>query len=232
MGSVDTFYILDLDRCLFDSSRFQDEFIRCVVDNHHALAREQIQDTQRATEASGGSFDTVGYVRSFFGQNEWQELKKLFLKEMSVPEKREALYFGDAKVFLAKLRHRGLPFGIMTYGGQEWQYMKLQALALDDVPHIITDTKRKGAIIVSYYDNDEGLFTIPTPLAAEPLHAKSVCLVDDKAVSFEGLPEKAHGYWLVPDESRLITSQQGEVGQNIKKIASLGEIVLKQNATK
>lgn len=226
MHAVDMLYILDYDRCLFDSSRFQDEFIRCVVDNHHALTREQIQDTQRATEASGGSFDTVSYVRSFFGPSEWQELKKLFLKEMSAPAKREALYFGDAKAFIAELRQRDILFGIMTYGGEEWQQMKLQALGFDDTPHIITDTKRKGAIITSYYDSAKDIFTIPTPLAFEDTQAKNVCLVDDKAVSFEGMPEKAHGYWLVPDESRIIASQQGKIGQNIKKIASLGEIAL------
>lgn len=226
MRTVETFYILDFDRCLFDSSRFQDEFIRCVVDNHHALTREQIQDTQRATEATGGSFDTVGYVRGFFGLAEWQEVKKLFLKEMSVPEKREALYFGDAKAFVAELRRRDLPFGIMTYGGKEWQQMKLEALVFDAEPHIITDTKYKGPIIASYYNSAKNIFTIPLPLAVEVLHAKNICLVDDKAVSFEGLPAKAHGYWLVPDESRIAVGQKGEIGQSIKKIASLGEIAL------
>lgn len=226
MRTVDTFYILDFDRCLFDSSRFQDEFIRCVVDTHHALTREQIQDTQRATEATGGSFDTVGYVREFFGPAEWQEMKKLFLKEMSVPEKREALYFGDAKAFVAELRRRDLPFVIMTYGGKEWQQMKLAALGFDVEPHIITDTKYKGPIIASYYDSVKDIFTIPTPLAFEEVRANNVCLVDDKAVSFEGLPARARGYWLVPDESRMTVSQKGEVGRHIKRVASLSEITL------
>lgn len=113
----------------------------------------------------------------------------------------------------------------MTYGGEVWQKAKLNAAGLGSAPHIIVDSKQKGDVISRWYQPNEKVFTVPFPDGSRMV-AASICLVDDKAQAFTGMPEQARGYWVQSEE--LLESQRGEVPASVVPVSSLTDVVEKE----
>jgi hypothetical protein len=85
-------------------------------------------------------------------------------------------------------------FGIVTYGGRIWQLTKMSAAGLIELPHIVTSVKEKGILLTSWRQ-DDGTFLIPSELTGEDvLRAKRLVFIDDKPISFTGLPQNVDAF--------------------------------------
>ncbi len=194
---VNTFYVLDFDRCLGRTERLQ-ELLENAVETEDFVSLDMIQYAHTQVKKTGGSFDTAAYVRQVLKDRQldvnriWGKIETSFLTLASGEDLLE-LY---ARELLDELTNRQLPFGILTYGGYEWQTAKLKAAGLYTIPHIITSYKEKGKTIAGWQRQD-GWFLIPREFLNDTV-TRTVVLIDDKPVSFQSLPPSTKGICVAP----------------------------------
>jgi hypothetical protein len=213
---VDTLYVIDLDRCLLDTRKAQ-YLLESVADmpGPMRVARER-------TEAEGGSFNTLGYLREFTDPTRFNEITRQFLERA----KDKNLFEPGAVALLDAIEKRGLTYMIMTYGGLEWQTMKLDAVGLGDQPYKIIDVKGKGRVLAECYDVDRGVYVMThIENLSEGIEAQSVVLIDDKVRSFEDLPEKEKGIHVLPEspEHEVSNQTEGVLPGNVRTVRGLAE---------
>jgi len=215
------FYIVDFDRTLVDSDKLLEVFIE-IANTYFAIPREQIERANEDVKQRGDSFDTAGFVRDHLhdhGRDEdWDKLEKRFIHES-----RSLNYLlPGATELLEWLAANGKQYGILTYGNPLWQHLKLTASGFNHVHHMVLEYKEKGKLIASWQKND-GSFKLPEALGRHS--ASHIVLIDDKAVSFDGLPTApTRGFWVL-DPTRELPSQQGSVPANVVRYSSLIDIL-------
>lgn len=217
----DTFYLLDLDSTIVDSDKLLEQFIT-LARQYVDLSVEQMSRIDTDIKQAGESFDAASYVRSRVVKGssltQWRQLKKQYVRETSASE---VLLPGAMELF-EFLGSTGCHYGILTYGNPEWQHLKLSATALGDVPYLVTARREKGKLIASWQGAD-GVFALPEEYGGE--RAASVCLVDDKAISFKGFPGRPSYGCHVVRPGELLPSQRGEVPLNVVRARSLYDVV-------
>lgn len=189
---VDTFYILDLDRCLVDTEKLQ-TLLERVIEQEISITPQEMNLARREYERTNGSFDTAGYVMGILdsqgidGPSVWLEIKRLFIHEAQTQDMLEPY----ARELLDTLSATRTPFGIVTFGGDAWQLTKIAAAGLEAIPHIVTHDQAKGRLIASWQRVD-GSFLLPGQLAGQALITRQLFFIDDKPVSFYGIPSEVH----------------------------------------
>ena len=204
--TVDVFYILDMDRCLVNTEKLQ-ALLQRIIQRELGMAPEEMNLARREYERAGGSFDTAGYVMGVLdgkdvdGPAVWHDITRMFIQEAQTQDMLEPY----AAELLQRLRRTDAAFGIVTYGSDTWQLTKLDAAGLAAIPHIVTHDVAKARLIASW-QHAEG-FLVPTQLAGgEHFTAQRLVFIDDKPISFIGLPSGVQGICAVspgaswPDE--------------------------------
>ena len=195
--TVVEFYILDLDRCLLDTEKIQ-AFLEFILHRDLGIDPHEMNAARREVERSGGSFDTASYVMAFLdrkgedGPALWHSIKQRFIDEAQ----KEDMLLPYARQLIYELRLRKRKYGIVTFGGDAWQSTKIAAAGLSDVPHLITHELEKGRLLSSWQRSD-GVFLLPREVAGKKLYAKHLVFIDDKPVSFVGLPKGVTGVWAI-----------------------------------
>jgi len=214
--SANTLWLLDFDRCLGGVKTPYDDAHR-VLDGLE-LGKD-VPEAQARVEAAGGSFDFIGYLA------EHQPAKaKVFLQKYAAltATKPSEYYRNDgATELLESLQRARVPYMILTYGGRDWQRAKLRAAGLAHEPQMIISGKEKGELIAEWYNDARQCFVVP--MEGGPEMFTRIVLVDDKAVSFAGLPAQASGYWLCAGPQ--LPSQKGSVPVGVQQIDSLHQLV-------
>ena len=219
---IEKLYVIDFDRCLGN------------VDAVVRLAREaaltagvdtaSMEAAQHEIEASKGSFNLAGWVRDNYSPEVFDAFIANYLTlEFDV----DSLLEPGAREFLDQLIQNDIPFMIMTTGGDIWQNVKLQRAGLADMPTMVTPLKEKGTEIASWQgERSLSGFQVPEAVAGdEVLLTREVILIDDKAVSFAGLPkENAHGYAIQHHSDEVKQSQEGELPSNVSRVTSFAQI--------
>lgn len=219
----DRLFVLDLDRCLITDRAYK--VLDDVVATSGIVNPSIFREARQKREASGGSFDSIGWL---IQQDDFSEQQRTQLLAQYVEQARslggDALLAPGARQLLEKLQRSVIPHMIMTYGGQANQRAKLQAAALENVPSMIVDHKNKAGYIARWWDETTGLYTVPMD-NNDSLQVRTVILVDDKAAAFrELLPAPfARGYWVQFGE--LLASQKGDVPLNVISVKSFQEII-------
>ena len=211
-------WAIDLDRTLLNTERAFEHLVSAATDVT-AFSESELQAAKLETEATGGSFDVLGFLgRQGVGSQTVDEIREQFAQNFQ----QDKMLYDDALPLLARLDHNRIPSLIITYGAFEWQYAKLQATGLDKRPHLITNHKNKGEVIDGWR-RQSSYYGVETTSGAYLL-APTVKLIDDKADSFEGLPADCSGHLIErPGETRL-ASQQGLLLPNVSLATSLWEL--------
>lgn len=174
------------------------------------------------TETSGGSFDTAHHVfdelRRTGDTTSWDYLTDIFVHAARQQDMLEP----GAREVLEMLDQNGASFGIMTYGGELWQRVKLEASGLKEVAYLITSSKAKGLMIAGWQQKN-GQFALPLELTGKKMIiASHITLIDDKAASFEGLPLGADGIHILPPLGQeQLLSQQGARPASVQAVHGL-----------
>ena len=205
------FVAVDLDRCLLDTETFLSDFMAVTL-HHSSLEEAQILLAQHDSEKAGGSFDVAESIRTLLSERgeaqQWEKIKDKFKKYAT---SQQYLMPGADKL-LEYLEAASLPWGILTYGGDEWQRFKLTITGLKTYPHFITDSKYKARILEEWLRDGY----VPVRLGGVPV--SDCILIDDKLVSFKDLPSGAMG--ILVDMKRM---PQG--GESLIQVEGLNEVV-------
>lgn len=184
--SVETFVVCDFDRTLGDTDKLLGALM-AVLAEYPDVDAEALDGAAAASMQRGESFDSAAWVRACLevaGKAVvWQAIKRDFI---ALGETTDFLLPG-AKELLEYLAQAGVQYGILTYGGKEWQQMKLAAAGLGGVPTIITDATAKGQILKDWQQPD-GTFALPAVYASGTT-ARNIIFIDDKLASFADGPE-------------------------------------------
>jgi len=214
----DTFFVLDFDRTLCDTSLVMHQFEEFLRDDYSELAA-QLHATREQIEQTGGSFDVMTVLSDVKGISIEDILSRFVEKETG----KTAYFLPGAQLLLHAITEAGSRWGIMTYGGEDWQRTKLRLLGFDDSSAIILSKKGKGAQIASWKEV-EG-YRLPVIFGSGIV--ERIVLVDDKAVEFTGLPEESQGYLLRANaDDALLLSQRGDVAFNIMVVHDLDEVIV------
>ena len=219
--SISKFYIIDLDRTLFDTEKNADFFAQAVRQHSEETADNLLKKVE-AFALLGESFGMRQFVVDALGEEKTAEIEKSYLQIAS----HEDLFNPGAEKFLKVLLSKpGINFGILTYGSTPGQSLKLKAGKLAEVPHIITLEKFKGEYISSWRQPD-GTFLLPEAFRTRGDVTERLVLIDDKALSFEFLPKDVQGYWYRPAGSLY---DGGEVTENVKAVESFDDIIASEH---
>lgn len=181
--------LLDMDRCLLDTEKIHQAFSETIRQSE-LIDEAELAAAKKDTENSAlnNSFDTVSFVQRRLAEkgmaDAWDELRREFERTASEHRRNDQYHYLmlGATALIDKLQNDGRRFGILTYGGDIWQHMKLAASGLYVLPHVITDVHEKGLLIHRWLDDGE----FPSEFGDTPV--KFVTMVDDKLKSLRGLP--------------------------------------------
>lgn len=188
-NNVDQFYVLDLDRTLFMSEKSL-ALMQGVIALYDPELGVLLQQQYDAYEAQGESFS----VRDFIAERvDAVELQKIEAKYHELAATHDLLYPGAAAL-IEYIQQKNAGIGILTYGSQQGQTMKITAdPTLRTIPFLVTSETYKGALIAGWRQDDD-LYHLPEELGGGV--AKTIIFVDDKPFSFKGLPIDCRGYWV------------------------------------
>lgn len=215
-ANIDTFYVLDFDRCIGSTDMFQ-VALEEAVGNVASIQPAVIHEARRKTEQSGGSFDTARFIIDELARTKSSVSWQVVCDEMLRLARTRDMLEPYARELLQLLEARGESFGILTYGGQQWQRLKLASAGIGDVPYIITSQRSKGLVLASW-QQDDGTFVIPGELAGRPLCAANLVLIDDKVVSFTDIPVGVRGIRIVWPGRPQLVSQGGSLPKNVVEV--------------
>jgi hypothetical protein len=222
---VEAFYVLDLDRCLVDSDKLH-KLLEEIVAKETSITNKELSSARLVAEQTGETFDTTLYIHQALGEIRakelWPHLQRLFVEEVKKHEVLEPY----ARELIAILDKKHLPYGIVTYGVETWQLAKLIACNLIEVPYEITRIKKKGELFKGWKHNNSS-FTIPPGLFKGPgtLVARSVVFLDDKAVSFQGIPEGVRGIRVKQLDKPVFLSQAGPLPAGVEEVEGILEAI-------
>jgi len=187
-SNASTFYLLDLDRTLFNTEKAMD-VMRGVVALHNSELAMALEQRFEEYTLLGESFSARDFIVETIGE---EEMLKVEAKYHDVALGHDLLNPG-AKELLEYIRTlERADVGILTYGSPLGQTMKINAATgLEGVPFSITGETYKGAQIAAWRQDDE-LYHLPDELGGAV--AKTIVFVDDKPFSFKGLPIDCIGY--------------------------------------
>lgn len=185
---LSTFYILDLDRTLYDTIKAT-ELMRGVIALHDTTLAAALEQRFEEYTSQGESFSMRDFIVEQIGEEKMLTIETAY-HELAL---QQDLLNPGAKELIAYIRaQEGADLGILTYGSPLGQAMKIAGAAgLENIPYLITSETFKGALIASWRQ-DDGLYHMPEELGG--VVARHIVFIDDKPFSFKGLPIDCLGY--------------------------------------
>jgi hypothetical protein len=222
---MSTFYVIDFDRTLVNTEKLYD-VLDTVLERLTDIDVGMINVERVEIEARGESFKLINtldhLLRASKGSVNWLDVERAFIKEARETDGILEPYATD---LLKSLDDRHIPYGILTYGNEAWQLTKVEAADLINVPHLVTRIKEKGQLLAGWKHGD--LFVIPPAMTKDfqPLTVDSIVFLDDKAVSFQDIPEGVRGICVRSPFRELLPSQRGDLPSGVETVSGLNEAV-------
>jgi len=213
--SIATYYILDLDRTLFDTEK-STQVMRGVVALHDTELAAALEQRFEESTLLGESFSMRDFIAENVDEEAMQKIETLYL---AAALNQDILNPG-ARELISYIRTQGDgEMGILTYGSPLGQAMKIKAVTeLESIPFLITSETFKGAQIASWHQED-GYYHLPAELGG--FLAKHIVFVDDKPFSFKGLPIDCTGYLV----KSLYDAGIGKIPLNVATATDLHEVI-------
>lgn len=219
MKEKQIFYAVDLDRTLLDTTKFVGVFEGYVEDVLSAEITDKLRQFRTEVEQSGGSFDVFKQLGQMVSEQDFNLIKEGFLDYLKGGSVETDFLMPSAHELIEKLSAcDDANWGIVTYGGEEWQKLKLSTAGFENTPSLIIDKLGKGGLIASWRNSD-GSFSLPPEFGSSS--AKEVVLIDDKPVEFTGLPEGARGY--------VVGDRQGDLPSTVERVSGVKDILGKES---
>lgn len=202
------FQLIDLDRTLFDTSRFA-KLITNEINRTQPGIGDSLNDQFEKAYKEEITFFLLRYLREQMGDGPFESLVAMIVER----EGADTFFLPGAKErmqFANKLSDLRPAWAILTYGDAVDQFMKINILGLGEIPMLLTDTPDKGAIIASW-QNADGTFSLPDQAGGEIVD--TITFEDDKLRAFDNLPLGAKGLWITdnPEAAAMLLENPGDV---------------------
>ncbi len=213
------FQLIDLDRTLFNTPLFV-EAIADEINKDEPGFGAALQKQFEAAYAEGRTFFMFRQLRQDQG-DVWVEalvarvVEKYGADAFLMPGARKRLKQAEL------LTNETPAWGILTYGDQVDQYMKVRIIGLENAPMYITRTPHKGSIIADWAQPGGG-FKLPEAFGGAVVGRLS--LEDDKLAAFYDMPAGVLGLWLT-HEARAKEVLADEGLSHVQPVQSLHESV-------
>ncbi len=210
--SSSEFWLLDLDRTLFDTDRAAGLLYQ-LADELSIMTVTELAARQRQSEVDGQSFDPMSTIVEQAGQDGWSQLTTQFEQQAA----SEDFLLPGAEDLIKYLTERHRPHAILTYGNPKWQEIKLATTGLN-VPYLVVTSPYKS-VVVREWQNDDGTFQIPSAIrpSIDQSTARRIVLVDDKPLAFEDLPVNVTGY-LITSRTPVLSLPNVHVYPNLSSL--------------
>lgn len=191
MTKFSVFQLIDLDRTLFDTSKFAKAITDEINKTQPGLGTKLDERFEAAYEKEE-TFFLLRYLRREKG-NEWLEdlvdriVEKHSKSYFLIKGTHERLAFADTMSGMSP------SWGILTYGDTTDQYMKMKIIGLEEAPVYFSHTPNKSEVLQSW-KKDDGKFHLPKVFGGGVVEA--LLLEDDKLRAFQGLPGGVYGIWI------------------------------------
>jgi len=212
------FQLIDLDRTLFDTSKFAKALTDELNKVHPGLGTQLDEQFEKAY-AREETFFLLRYLRQEMGNQQFEALVDEVVAKQ--PEKGAAFKLPGfhARLELADtLSSRTPGWGILTYGDPIDQLMKMKLVGLEGAPMYCTPSPNKGETIAQWQQED-GRFHLPDEYGGGIVD--TLTFEDDKYRAFLELPKGVFGIWLTRDPQA--TERLGELDGTVISVASLDE---------
>jgi hypothetical protein len=236
---------LDVPRLQSPKAIFKDwDRVLGNVDNSlgrlYAVAERRGVDVRSVKEEyaqsvqDGGSYSPVKAVRERLADLQppvsVDQIRKDFreYRPQHPEEEPFKLTYKDAPGLVGRVDASGNPYMVPTYGvDKDWQLgFKIGGSGFSGHAEVLS-SKYKGPYIGSLVSPREtfDFYAIRDGKVTAIVEAKSGVLIDDKVVSFEGLPDNCTGYLLRRPEEPVLEAQRGDWPEELT-IAGLGQLVM------
>ncbi len=217
MTKPNLFQLIDLDRTLFDTSKFAKAITDEVNILHPGMGTELDARFETAYKKEE-TFFLLRHLRHQMGDLWFEGLVARVIAKYG----NDAFLLAGARERLAFADTLGVDsWGILTYGDKIDQHMKLRLIGLGNARVYITRTPNKGEVINSWKTID-GRFQLP--LAYGGGLVDTITLEDDKLRAFSNLPSGATGLWIATPGKDVIASRT-DMGGDIVPIQNLFESI-------
>jgi len=185
------FQLIDLDRTLFDTSKFV-KAITDEVDEVQPGLGTELDERFEAAYQKEETFFLLRYLRHEKGDLWFEALidrivAKYGAEAFMLPGMHERLAFASEITDVVPA------WGVLTYGDKIDQLMKMRLIGLEDAPVYLTHTPNKSEVIRTWQTQD-GRFTLPPVFGGETV--EMITLEDDKERAFYDLPKNVMGIWI------------------------------------
>ena len=190
------FQLIDLDRTLFDTS----QFTKCITDEVDKVSPGMgtaLDEQFESAYKQGDTFFLLRHLREQYGDVWLEELVARIVAEYGA-EQFLLPGFADRLEFASQAGGAEPAWGILTYGDEADQTMKLRVAGLEQAPVLLTDTPDKGVLIASW-QREDGTYQLPEAFGGYIVETETI--EDDKLRAFRAMPQNALGIWLTKDEN-------------------------------
>jgi len=224
MQKIDTFYVVDFDRCIGDI----EASFNIVKEAAHELSivdRDILLDMRKKTEARGETFITFDHIKNHNSSADFKAIEELYLKKAK--NNSDNLLEPGARRFLDYLKKTKRHFCIMSYGDKRWQMVKIKGARIGNVPIVIVQSSNKCDYIKQWFNQFNKTYTIPGEFFSDnQAHvAEKIVLVDDKITAFKNIPEGTSGYLVIGSSSAHTLSHLNEVPKSVKTVTRIDKII-------
>ncbi len=221
---IDTFFVVDFDRCL---GNIEGSFaiLKEVVHDLGIVDRQIFKSMREEIESNGLTFSALEQITNYYPNVNLDDIEKLYLTRAGLEP--ENLLESGAKDFITFLKSSNRRFCIMSYGDIRWQTIKIKSSGIGKVPLAIVKKANKSEYIRRWLDPNTGKFKIPKEISSDNIEivANEVVLVDDKMAAFSNLPKEARGYYVSGSSSSYSVKLPKKLPPRVKQISHIDEII-------
>lgn len=216
MKPKEMFQLIDFDRTLFDTPRLV-HLVTQEIEKQQPGFGSELEAKFEAAYREKITFFLFRYLRQSLGDDALESLVETVVakegaESLLLPGARERIALAD------KISDSRPSWGIMTFGDEIDQLMKIRLVGLASAPLLITDSPDKSEIIASWRQTD-GTFLLPHAYGGGVV--THITLEDDKLRAFRNLPDGAQGIWVQVDQTVPIASD--EIHGQVMRVANLLE---------
>lgn len=198
------FQVIDFDRVLFDTEKFAN----ALTDELHRTDPTLAEKLRQAFDAAYAKEETFFLLRV---------LREIMDDEFALFVEKVVRAHGGGEAFLLPGAKERLAFadtitdarpsaGILTYGDEIDQRMKLEIVGLGDVPTVLSPTPNKSDVLRLWQQSDS-VFQLPREFGGQI--ATHITLEDDKLRAFDTVPVGVTGIWV--NETNTAATPKGLV---------------------
>jgi hypothetical protein len=208
-------YLVDFDRSLFDTARFQADLFRAVTGGDQNRQAKFESDIPQYSDPATGFYDFFKHAVAFTGLSHAQ------LDAQLEAGLRDPDYsFPDARRWVGAPRAAGEQIVILTVGGPDYQNLKFKhAPGLSRLPHHIINANKSALLAKALWGQHRPPYTVKYA----PGRFDEIILIDDVATHLQHLPALPgiSGIHLVRPDGKYshIPAPSG-----IRTITNLGEL--------